>query len=130
MFVGFLILFLLGILIFKWLTAWRLYKSYGVKGLMDVKWGCSYVSVGLYMQFVEYTQEGIQQNAVYMEHGVPWWMVAQLVRDTEQNPQHKHGSTTKPPAVPKLEKHLESLHNVEKSRRGEGPCQCLTQTLG
>jgi hypothetical protein len=27
--------FLLGILIFKWLTAGRLYKSFGVKGLME-----------------------------------------------------------------------------------------------
>jgi hypothetical protein len=64
------------------------------------------------------------------EHGVPWWMVAQLVRDTEQNPPHKHGSTTKPPAVRKLEKHLESLHNVEKLRQGEGPCQCLPRRWG
>ena len=52
------------------------------------------------------------------EHGVPWRTVAQLALDTEQNPPHKQGSTTKPPAVSKLEKHLESLHNVEKSRRG------------
>jgi hypothetical protein len=32
-FVGFSRMFLLGILIFKWLTARRLYKSFGVKGL-------------------------------------------------------------------------------------------------
>jgi hypothetical protein len=34
-FVGFSRIFLLGILIFKGLTARRLYKSFGVKGLMD-----------------------------------------------------------------------------------------------
>jgi hypothetical protein len=32
-FVSFSRIFLLGILIFKWLTARRLYKSFGVKGL-------------------------------------------------------------------------------------------------
>jgi hypothetical protein len=32
-FVGFSSIFLLGILIFKGLTAWRLYKSFGVKRL-------------------------------------------------------------------------------------------------
>jgi hypothetical protein len=35
-FVGFSPIFLLGILIFKGLTARRLYKSFGVKGLMPV----------------------------------------------------------------------------------------------
>jgi hypothetical protein len=36
-FVGFPRIFLLGILIFKGLTARRLYKSFGVKGLNDPK---------------------------------------------------------------------------------------------
>jgi hypothetical protein len=36
-FVGFTCTFLLGILIFKGLTARRLYKSFGVKGLMYFK---------------------------------------------------------------------------------------------
>jgi hypothetical protein len=39
-FVGFSHIFLLGILIFKGLTARRLYKSFGVKGLnMNAGWG-------------------------------------------------------------------------------------------
>jgi hypothetical protein len=36
MFVGFLHIFLLGILIFKGLTPRRLYKSFGIKGLIDL----------------------------------------------------------------------------------------------
>jgi hypothetical protein len=35
-FVDFSRIFLLGILIFKWLTARRLYKSFGVKGLIII----------------------------------------------------------------------------------------------
>jgi hypothetical protein len=36
MFVGFSRIFLLGILIFKGLIAWPLYKSFGVKGLNEL----------------------------------------------------------------------------------------------
>jgi hypothetical protein len=39
LFDGFSRIFLLGILIFKGLTARRLYKSFGVKGLMTPWWG-------------------------------------------------------------------------------------------
>jgi hypothetical protein len=46
MFVGFSLIFLLGILIFKGLTARRLYKSFGVKGLTCIRlnFGCSHNS--------------------------------------------------------------------------------------
>jgi hypothetical protein len=49
-FVGFSRIFLLGILIFKGLTARRLYKSFGFKGL--IKWGINFSFTEMKKMFV------------------------------------------------------------------------------
>jgi hypothetical protein len=54
-FVGFSNIFLLWILIFKGLTARRLYKSFGVKGLNDAQFTVKGLRAKLHQATIKYT---------------------------------------------------------------------------